>query len=114
MNHDERRAKGRTTNDDPTMTDQSQASETDLNIIMKRYGTTGTVPGAPGEPLYGDFTNLPTDLRGMIEESRSVQKRRDQLPAELKAMPIEELLALTPEQLTTILTPVETPPPEPK
>ncbi|QXP08238.1 MAG: internal scaffolding protein [Arizlama microvirus] len=109
MNHEERRAKGRIIDNTPTMTDQSQAKDTDLNVIMKKYAVTGRVPGAPGQPIYGDFTNLPTDLRGMIEEARSIKERRKSLPPQLRDKPMEELLALTPEQLTTILTPPEQP-----
>lgn len=115
MNHDERRAKGRTLNTEPTMTDQSQASETDLNVIMRKYGVSGRVPATTAQPMYGDFTNLPTDLRDMIETSRTIKEKRSQLPKELREMPIEELLALTPEELTTILTPPQTAatPPDP-
>jgi len=105
VNHEERRAKGRTVNNEPTMTDQSQASETDLNVIMRKYGVSGRVPATTAQPMYGDFTNLPTDLRDMIETSRTIKEKRSQLPKELREMPIEELLALTPDQLTTILTP---------
>lgn len=113
MNHEERRAKGRTTNNEPTQTDQSQAANTDLNIIMKRYLHTGTVPATTKTPMYGDFTQLPDDLRGYIEESRTIKERRAQLPKELREMPIEELLALTPDKLTAILTPPATPPAQP-
>ncbi|QXP08150.1 MAG: internal scaffolding protein [Arizlama microvirus] len=105
MYYAQNKARTRTTDKTPTQTDQSQAHETDINVIVKRYATTRRVPGTTSEPLYGDFTELPTDLRGMIETSRDIQARRRELPAALRDMPIEELLALTPERITNILTP---------
>lgn len=101
----ERRKIGATTNNMPTETDQSSANSTDLNVIIRQFAITGRAPGAPTEPLYGDFTNLPTDLRGYIEESRNIHKIRRNLPEQLRNLPIEQLLTLTPQQLTTILTP---------
>jgi len=97
------RARTRTTK--PTLTDQSQAKDTDINIIVRTMGITGTVPTPSVPPMGGDFTKFPTDLRGFIEESREMKNRRRALPKELRDMPIEELLALTPNKLTAILTP---------
>jgi len=94
-----------THNNKPTLTDQSQAKDTDINIIVKRFGVTGKVPGADGQAMSGDFTNLPRDLREMIDRSRDITKLRSKLPAALKGKSVEELLTLTPDQLTNILTP---------
>jgi hypothetical protein len=102
------RAKARTYTDlekDPTLTDQSQANDTNINVIVKRYGVHAQAPGGSTPPIYGDFTGLPTDLRGMIETARTINEQRERLPKALQDMPIEELLSLTNEQLTTILTP---------
>lgn len=107
------RLKARTTNTQPTLTDQSQARETDINVIVGRYGVTGRAPGAAGQPMFGDFSDLPTTLRDMIETSRDMQRRRNQLPEQLREMPIEQLLALTPDKLTDILKPMEEHPPAP-
>lgn len=103
-------------NTEPTLTDQSQANDTDINVIVKKYGALGTVPVPPGEAMYGDFTKIPTDLRAMIEESRMLDNYRAKLPPQLKDMSVDELMELTPQKLTTILTPppAPTPAPEPK
>lgn len=93
---------------DPTLTDQSQANDTDINVIVKRYGIHAQAPGNPAQPMYGDFSGLPTDLRGFIEVGRTLEENRQRLPEPLRDKPIEELFALTPEQLTAILTPPKT------
>lgn len=101
-------------NTEPTMTDQSQANETDINVIVGKYGIGHTAPGAPGEPLYEDWTTFPTDLRDMIDTARRIEEHRQQLPEKLKNMYVEEILALTQDELTNILTPPAPPPAEPK
>lgn len=88
----------------PTKTDQAGAATTDLNVIINQFLRTGK-SASTGIPRYGDFTELPTDLRGMIESSRSMRTRRAQLPPELRDLPLEELLALTPEEIKRILAP---------
>jgi len=98
-----------TRDDTPTLTDQSQARDTDINIIIKMLEQTGTVPGAKGEPMYGDFTALPRDLRGFIEKGRELKSLQGTLPPQLHGKTVEELMALTPEALKTILAPAPTP-----
>lgn len=89
----------------PSLTDQSQANETDINVIVSRYGVTGQVNGNAGTPMYDDFSNLPEDLRGFIDAARSIQALNDQLPEALRDIPTEELLNLTAEQLASKLAP---------
>lgn len=98
-------------NTDPSLTDQSQAHETDINVIVGRMGIGGTVPGNAQQPMYGDFTELPTDLRGFLEQARQLETLREQLPKELRGQKLEELLSMTPEQVAKLLTPAT---PEPK
>lgn len=97
-------------NTEPTMTDQAGADETDINVIVGRFMVSNQLPTNGQEPLYGDFTHLPEDLRGFIETAQSLAEHRQHLPEALRDMPLEELLALTPEELTHKLTP---PAPEP-
>lgn len=99
-------------NDEPSMTDQSQARDTDINVIVKRYAQTGTAPGAATDPMFEDFSELPTDLRSMIEQTRGVVELRRRLPPRLAEMPVAQLLSLTEQQLTEILKPAE-PTPKP-
>lgn len=97
-------------NGKPSLTDQSQAKDTDINIIVNRFLKTGTAPGAPVAPIHGDFTELPQDLRAFIETSRTIHKHRNRLPEQLRNMPVDELMRLTPDALARILAPPATPP----
>jgi len=91
----------------PTLTDQSQAHDTDVNVIIKKYTVTGTVPGAPNAPQYLDTTQFPQDLREVLEGGRAIKHYRQALPEQLRRMPIEQLLALTPEEITKLVKPEE-------
>lgn len=98
-----------------TMTDQSAAHETDRTVIVQRFLQHGQAPGSKKPPMFGDFSRLPTDLKGFINMGKSMKHLKGKLPAKLKDKSIEELLALTPEQLTNILTPpAPSPAPEEK
>jgi len=90
---------------EPSMTEQSMAQETDINVIISRFAISRTVPGSSRQPMSGDFSNLPTDLRGFIEAGKRLGQLRARLPEKLRNMSNEELFALTSEQLKTILTP---------
>jgi len=97
---------GRTVNNEPTLTDQSQASATDINIIVTQFLRTGQAPQSK-QPQYGDFTQLPTDLRGFIEMGRSINEHRANLPDQLREIPIEYLVRMTNEQINAMLKPPE-------
>lgn len=100
------KALARTKNTKPTLTDQSAAADTDRTVIVKRYLAHGQVMGTSSQPIAGaDFTLLPKDLIGFIERGRSLAKLRAKLPPQLRSRSTEELLSLTAEQLTAILTP---------
>lgn len=89
----------------PTMTDQSQAADTDVNIIMRKFGIGGMLTVQGKQPIYTDFTGLPQDLAAMIRMARRSAELRQNLPQQLREMPDEQLFALTRDQLTHILTP---------
>lgn len=92
---------------EPTMTDQSQAAETDINVIVGRMLPTNMVPGRPGEPIYADWTTVPKDLRDLINQGRSLMKHHSELPAALQEFAIEDLIQLTPQEINSILRPVQ-------
>lgn len=92
-------------NTEPSMTDQGAARDTDINVIVKSFLIHGQAPGTTQEALYADFTEMPDDLAGYIERSKQLEQHRRLLPKQLQDLPLEELLALTPEKLTAILTP---------
>jgi len=98
-----------TRNTEESKTDQSSAAQTDINVIMKRYFDFGTVTGVTKAPIYGDFSMLPDNLRGMIEYARRTATLRDELPEEFLGMTIQDLVALTPQAINDILVNSRTP-----
>lgn len=106
MIYQKNKIKAKTFNNQPTLTDQAGARDTDINVIVGQFLIHGQVPGNANTPLEGmDFTAMPTDLRGFIELGRSIDENRARLPPELKGLDTNKLLSLTPEELKTILTP---------
>jgi len=105
MNYQKNRLRAQTKTTKPSLTDQSQASETDVNVIVRKMRQTGVMPTASTQPMGGDFTSLPDNLRDMIELSRTVELNRNRLPPELRKLEMSELLALTPDKLAHILAP---------
>jgi len=111
MNAKERSDHYATHNAEPTMTDQSGAADTDINLIVKRYGVYGTAPGSAHPPIYGDFADIPQDLRDKINLIRSIPELRKDLPSELDGLTLADL-NLPPDQLAAkIPRPAPTPAP---
>lgn len=100
-------------NTEPTKTDQSQAKETDVNHIISQFKRNQVAPPQKDPGQYADLLDTPSDLRGVIEMSRSLHSIRKRLPEALREKPIEELLVMTPEDIKRIVTP-PAPPPAPK
>lgn len=101
-------------NTEPTMTDQSGARETDINIIVGKMGISGQGLNQQQEGSYGDFTAFPADLRETIELARSLETHRARLPEQLRDKTTEQLLSLTADDLHAILTPPTPAPTEEK
>lgn len=101
--------RGRTVNNMPTMTDQSGAKDADLNVIVERMIRTGTVTQAKDQPMYGDFSGLPKDYRDFIHQARSIEKLRGDLPKELGALTVEDLVVMDNQALADYLKPKEPP-----
>lgn len=100
-------------NTEPTMTDQSQAESTDINIIIHQFLRTGHAP-AGKQPIYGDFSELPDDLRGFIEMGRGMTSLVNQLPEQLRDIPVEQLLTMTNDEIVAKLQPPDAPSDKPK
>jgi len=96
-------------NTEPSMTDQSLAASTDINIIVTQFIRTGQAPPTAKTPFYGDFTDLPEDLRGFIELGRTKQTLINSLPEQLHDLTLQELMSMTNEQLTAKLQPPNKP-----
>jgi len=105
MNHEERRAKGRTINNEPSLTDQSQADDTNINVILTKYGVTGVARGTTNSPEWLDHSELPRDLREAFDMAKRATEMKQQLPEKLRNRPLEELMRLTPKEVETILAP---------
>ncbi len=73
--------------DEPSMTDQSQYKDTDINNIVKRYQVTGLLdsPGAVDYTTlqYGDATLLP-DYQTALDLVNSVQEEFATLPSDIR------------------------------
>jgi len=73
----------------PSLTRQEFADECDINAIMRRYEQAGAgVNGMPRnpnlEPMYVDFTTLPTDLLGYMDMMNDAEKSFMTLPATVR------------------------------
>lgn len=73
--------------DEPSMTDQSQYKDTDINNIVKRFQVTGLLdsPGAVDYTTlkYGDATLLP-DYQTALDLVNGVQEEFATLPSEIR------------------------------
>jgi len=112
MNYQRNKALARSHRTQPTETDQSQIHETDRNIIVQRYLVHGQAPGARKQPLYADFSQLPSSLGGFLAQARDLEKLRKKLPKELANMTMQQLMSIDARELARILTPPDPPAPE--
>lgn len=72
-----------TQNTEESMTQQDDAKDCDINLIMKRYTKTGQLPNILGTPLGGDFTNT-ADYREMVEQIQQANELFQEIPAEIR------------------------------
>ncbi|WNK13643.1 MAG: internal scaffolding protein [Microvirus sp.] len=99
-----RRLATRTTK--PTLTDQSQAHDTSIKVIVARFLPGTAVPGAPKRPIYGaDMTGVPRDLAEMIAQLRSIEKLHADLPEQFRELSVQDLLELTPQAIADRIQP---------
>lgn len=69
----------------PSLAVQSQKDEADINVIVKRFGLTGTLPDNPRLPTYGDFEEV-YDFQSAMQAVRSAQELFHALPATARAV----------------------------
>lgn len=70
-------------NNEPSVTQQSFASDADINTIVKRFGVTGELPNVvPAQ--YGDFSNV-TDYQSAMNAVREAGGAFMALDADLRA-----------------------------
>nr|DAF45891.1 MAG TPA: Scaffold protein [Microviridae sp. ctkQD1] len=70
--------------EDPSLTLQSPKDETDINVIVERFGLTGQLPPDIATPQYGDFTNIP-DFHAAMNAVAQAREMFGRLPAVLRA-----------------------------
>lgn len=63
-----------TTNDSPTLTQQSHSIETDINVLVRRFGLTGQISGVSRPPLESDFEVGVFDFQSAMNQIRSAQE----------------------------------------
>jgi len=69
--------------DDPGMTQQSDAKDCDINVIMAKYTATGQIPRQLMQPLYGDFSE-PMDYQEAVTRIRSAEEAFLEIPAKIR------------------------------
>jgi phage internal scaffolding protein len=69
--------------DDESKTIQSQAEDTDINVIMKKYASTGMFPQVQMPPTYGDFEGI-EDYQTALHVVMDAQKAFAALPADVR------------------------------
>lgn len=67
-----------------SLTIQSMAEDADINVLMKRFGLTGTMPSNPRVPMFGDFTGI-TDYQDALNAVSAAYDGFMELPAKLRA-----------------------------
>ncbi|WNK12597.1 MAG: internal scaffolding protein [Microvirus sp.] len=69
--------------EDPSLTQQNTKDDTDINVIMERYGVTGVLPQGARLPSYGDFEGV-TDYHTAMSALRRSQEAFNALPATIR------------------------------
>lgn len=64
---------------EPSLAVQDALEDSDINVIVARFGLTGQMPENPKLPQYGDFTGI-TDFRTAVEAVTQAQEEFYQLP----------------------------------
>lgn len=73
-----------TFNTEDSLTNQSDAQEADINILVRKFGITGQLPQITGlQPLYGDFTSG-DDYRTMLDKVKAANEAFQQIPANIR------------------------------
>lgn len=69
---------------DESLAVQSQKDESDINVIVKRFGVTGMLPQVPMPPSYEDFTESVSDYRTALDLIREADRSFMALPADVR------------------------------
>lgn len=70
--------------EDESLTQQHMAEETDINVIVERFGLTGELPQNVRAPLNVDFEDV-FDFRSALHQLRDAEAAFMQMPARVRA-----------------------------
>ena len=68
---------------DKSLTQQQFKDETDINVIVERFGVTGLLPQAMHMPSYDDFTQV-VDYHTAMNAMRAAEDSFNALPANIR------------------------------
>lgn len=97
-NYQKNRLRARTENYELTKADQSAAPSTDINVIVRNARVHGQIPTGK-QPIYGDFSELPTTLQEALDLGHRAAQARADLPPALRGMTPQELIEAQPSDL---------------
>jgi phage internal scaffolding protein len=69
---------------DPSLAQQHMKDECDINVLVERFGVTGSMPVAPLEPSYGDFSGV-GDYHSALNAIKAADEAFMALPAKIRA-----------------------------
>lgn len=104
MGYAENKARSKIITIGETMADQAGAEATDINVIVKKMAATGSMPTSTKQPFYADMSELPNNLRDMLEMGKQVDNHRAQLPKALQHLTTGELINTDPKQLQRMIS----------
>jgi phage internal scaffolding protein len=70
--------------EDLSLAQQHMKDECDINVIVERFGVTGSLPQSPLEPSYGDFSGV-GDYHSALNKIIATESDFMALPAKLRA-----------------------------
>jgi phage internal scaffolding protein len=69
---------------DPSLAQQHMKDECDINVLVERFGVTGSMLVAPIEPSYGDFSGV-GDYHTALNKIKAADEAFMALPAKIRA-----------------------------
>lgn len=83
--HDDKRSGFFSTeNTEDSLTQQDDAKDADINVIVSRFNKTGQLPQVTAQMIQGDFTNAP-DFRKCQEQLKAAQDAFQDIPAKIRS-----------------------------
>ena len=70
--------------DDPSLTQQSQAEDADINVLVRRFGLTGQMPESVRLPVYMDFDEV-FDFATAQRAVLAARQQFMQIPADVRS-----------------------------